>query len=360
MKVTIITTEASGDFLGAALYKELKKRKAYINGIGGKLLTNEGLNSWVSIHKFNTIGLFEVLIRLPKFLKILNYVEHKIRENPPDLLITIDSPSFSYRLVKRIQDLRTKTKIVHYVAPTVWAWKEYRAKIFSELYDKLYTLFKFENKFFRKYGLSTKWVGHQIFYEKKKISKSKTICFLPGSREVEIKKNLTKMKNIINDITLKYKNYKFYILTFDYYKKFIKQFINRKNITVVTSQSKKQKIMSESILAIAASGSVTLELCKYQTPTIVVYDTNFFTKIILKILVKVKFASLINIFFNKEILPELLFEDFTYKNVFREFDALLFDKKKRDKQLKYMKVFSTKMLNNENPAKIIVDQIFKN
>ena len=103
MKVTIITTEASGDFLGAALYKELKKRKVYINGIGGKLLTNEGLNSWVSIHKFNTIGLFEVLIRLPKFLKILNYVEHKIRENPPDLLITIDSPSFSYRLVKRIK-----------------------------------------------------------------------------------------------------------------------------------------------------------------------------------------------------------------------------------------------------------------
>ena len=200
----------------------------------------------------------------------------------------------------------------------------------------------------------------KFFTKKKKISKSKTICFLPGSREVEIKKNLTKMKNIINDITLKYKNYKFYILTFDYYKKFIKQFINRKNITVVTSQSKKQKIMSESILAIAASGSVTLELCKYQTPTIVVYDTNFFTKIILKILVKVKFASLINIFFNKEILPEFLFEDFTYKNVFREFDALLFDKKKMDKQLKYMKVFSTKMLNNENPAKIIVDQIFKN
>ena len=86
------------------------------------------------------------------------------------------------------------------------------------------------------------------------------------------------MKNIINDITLKYKNYKFYILTFDYYEKFIKQFINNENITVVTSQSKKQKIMSESILAIAASGSVTLELCKYQTPTIVVYDTNFFTK----------------------------------------------------------------------------------
>ena len=169
MKVTIITTEASGDFLGVALYKELKKKKVSVNGIGGKLMTSEGLKSWVSIQKFNTIGLFEVLVRLPKFLKILNYVEKKIRENPPDILITIDSPSFSYRLAKRIQDLRVRTKIVHYVAPTVWAWKEYRAKIFSELYDKLYTLFKFENKFFTKYGLPTKWVGHQIFYEKKRI-----------------------------------------------------------------------------------------------------------------------------------------------------------------------------------------------
>ena len=119
-------------------------------------MTNEGLKSWVSIQKFNTIGLFEVLVRLPKFLKILNYVEKKIRENPPDILITIDSPSFSYRLVKRIQDLRVRTKIVHYVAPTVWAWKEYRAKIFSELYDKLYTLFKFENKFFTKIWFANK------------------------------------------------------------------------------------------------------------------------------------------------------------------------------------------------------------
>ena len=192
MKVTIITTEASGDFLGAALYKELKKRKVYINGIGGKLLTNEGLNSWVSIHKFNTIGLFEVLIRLPKFLKILNYVEHKIRENPPDLLITIDSPSFSYRLVKRIQDLRTKTKIVHYVAPTVWAWKEYRAKIFPNcminyiLYLNL-KINSLESMVCQQNGLDIKF-----FFRKKKISKSKTICFLPGSRELEIKKNLKK------------------------------------------------------------------------------------------------------------------------------------------------------------------------
>ena len=207
--------------------------------------------------------------------------------------------------------------------------------------------------------MPTKWVGHQIFYEKKRINKSKSICFLPGSREVEIRKNLTKMKTIINDITLRYKDYKFYILTFDYYEKLIKEFIENKKVTIISSQSNKQKIMSESILAIAASGSVTLELCKYKTPTIVVYETNFITKIMLKMLVKVKFASIINIFFNKEILPELLFEDFTYKNVLREFDALLFDKRKRDKQIKYMNVFSDKMLNDKNPAKIIVDQILK-
>ena len=168
------------------------------------------------------------------------------------------------------------------------------------------------------------------------------------------------MKTIIDDVTLRYKDYKFYILTFDYYEKVIKEFIENKKVSIISSQSNKQKIMSESILAIAASGSVTLELCKYKTPTIVVYDTNFITKIMLKMLVKVKFASIINIFFFIEILPELLFEDFTYNNVLRQFDALLIDKKKREKQIKYMNVFSNKMLNDENPAKIIVDQILKN
>ncbi len=319
----------------------------------------EGMNSWVPIEKFNTIGLIEVLIRIPKFYKIFKKVENFIKNNPPDILITIDSPSFSYRLVKKLQNLRKKVKMIHYVAPTVWAWKKYRAKIFANLYDQLFVLFKFEKKYFVEHGLKTSWVGHQIFFKKNKIKKKNIICFLPGSREIEIKKNLKKMKKILNDISNEYQKFKFYILGFDHHKKIINQIIPNSKAKIITKFKLKQKIMMQSSLAVASSGSVTMELSKYRTPMIVVYDTNYFTRILIKIFVKVKFCSLINIFFNKEIVPELIFEKFTYTRVIKEIRNLLNNESLRINQIKHMDEFSKKMLNNGNPAKLVVNHIIE-
>jgi len=360
MKIYIIATEASGDFLGSYLIKELKKKKIHsIEGIGGELMKMEGLSSWIPIEKFNTIGLVEVLIRITKFYKIFKKVEHIILKNPPDILITIDSPSFSYRLVKKLQGLRKKVKIIHYVAPTVWAWKKYRAKIFANLYDQLFVLFKFEKKYFIEYGLKTHWIGHQIFFDKPSIKKKDIICFLPGSREVEIKKNLKKMKYILNDISSEYLNFKFYILSFDHHKKIINQIIPNSKAKIITNFDLKQKIMMQSKFALASSGSVTLELIKYRTPMVVVYDTNYFTRILIKLFVRVKFCSLINIFFNKEIVPELIFEKFTNTRVLKEIRNLLNNKNLINKQIKYMNIFSKKMLNSGNPAKLMVDHIIE-
>ena len=361
MKIYIIATEASGDYLGSHLIKELKKKKINcIEGIGGELMEMQGMRSWVPIEKFNTIGLVEVIVRIPKFYKIFKKVENLIKNNPPDILITIDSPSFSYRLAKKIQNLRRKVKMIHYVAPTVWAWKKYRAKIFANLYDKLFVLFKFERKYFVEHGLKTFWVGHQIFFDKPNIKKKKIICFLPGSREIEIKKNLKKMKKILYDISYEYPNYKFYILSFDHYIKIINEIIPDSRAKIITDFNLKQKIMMESSFALASSGSVTLELSKYRTPMVVVYDTNYFTRILIKSFVKVKFCSLINIFFNREIVPELIFEKFTYTRVINKIRILLDNKKLREKQVKHMNIFSKQMLNNENPAKLVVDHIIKN
>ena len=146
MKVVIITTEPSGDYLGYHLIKSLKKLKPKykIYGVGGELMKSTGFKSWINMHNFNTIGIIEVLIRIIKFIKLLNFICNKIKKVNPEILITIDSPSFSYRLVEKLQMLRKKrTKFIHYVAPTVWAWKSYRSKIFARLYDEMYTLFDF-------------------------------------------------------------------------------------------------------------------------------------------------------------------------------------------------------------------------
>jgi len=298
MKVVIIATEPSGDYLGSKLIKSLKSsQNMKIYGVGGDLMESEGLKSWVKITNFNAIGIYEVLLKIFKFFKLFKFIEKKIRLLNPDFVITIDSPSFNYRLVKKIQDLRSNTKFFHYVAPTVWAWKSYRAKIFSKYYDRIFTLFNFEPKYFTKYGLKSEFVGHQIFFKHQKIlKKKKIITFLPGSRTSEIINNMKKLKYVIEKSIREFNGFKFYILTFKENEKLIKRFISNDYIEVIHDSKKKEKIMRNSFLALAASGSVTLELIKYQTPFIVFYETHWITKLFIKSLVKVKFASIINIF----------------------------------------------------------------
>ena len=364
MRIVIIATEASGDFLGSELIKviRLKKKNVVIKGIGGPLMIDSMFESWVSISKFNAIGIYEVLIRIFKFIKLIKFIEKKIRNFQPDIIISIDSPSFNYRLLKKLSDLkRNDTKFIHYVAPTVWAWKSFRAKLFANLYHKLFVLFKFEKKYFIKHKLETFVVGHQVFFKIIHISrKKKKIIFLLGSRTSEIKNNIKEFSLLIENIIPKYENFSFYILTFKNHLNYFSELKNKfKKIQIVTDTNEKQKIMSESFLAVAASGTVTLELAKFHVPMIVVYKTHFITKLIIKLLVKVKYACLINIFFEKLIIPEFLFNNFTHKKVLPKFRDLVENKLKREEQIKYLEVFSSKMLiKNKNPAEIIVDSIF--
>ena len=364
MRIVILATEASGDFLGSELIKAIRKKKknVIIEGIGGPLMIDSNFKSWINISKFNAIGIYEVLIRIFKFIALINFTEKKIREFQPNIIISIDSPSFNYRLLKKLSDLKRKnTKFYHYVAPTVWAWKSYRAKLFANLYHKLFVLFEFEKKYFVKHRLKTVVVGHQTFYKIKPITKKKKIIvFLLGSRTSEIKNNIKEFSLLIENTINNFSNFSFYILTFQNHLNLFTEIKNKfKKIKIIIDIDQKQKIMSESFFAVAASGTVTLELAKFNTPMIVVYKTHFFTKLIIKLLVKVKYACLINIYFDKLIIPEFLFNDFNYKKILPIFCDLLENKSKRNQQIKKLKTFSSKMLiKNKNPAEVIVNSIF--
>ena len=146
---------------------------------------------------------------------------------------------------------------------------------------------------------------------------------------------------------IEFKDFEFFLLTFDHSKKLVSEMLKDLNIKILTDFNKKQWIMKRSFLAIAASGSVSLELCKFEVPSIIVYDTHFITKLILKLFVKVKFASLINIFYNKEILPEFIFERFNDQNIFNAMCELIKNKEKRTEQIRVMNNFSRKMLFNK-------------
>ena len=360
MRIIILATEPSGDFLGAKLIKNLKKKKkVVISGVGGEQMKGTGFQSWVQINEFNAIGIFEVLIRILKFVKLFKFIQRKILDFNPDILITIDSPSFSYRIVKRLQFLRNKTKFIHYVAPTVWAWKSYRARIFSELYDQMFTLFDFEPKYFRKFGLQTDFVGHQIFFDKKVIKKKKKyISFFPGSRTIEIKNNMKKLQDIIVKSEKIFSEFDIFILTLTDQAKNIKEIIKSKKIKIISDNKKKHQIMRQTCLAVAASGSVTLELIKYKVPTLVFYETHWLTKSILKLFVKVKYASLINIVYNKEIIPEFLFSKFNAQNIICAMKDFIKNKDLRSNQISYFNNFQKKMLfKNKNPSALIINKL---
>ena len=142
-------------------------------------MSKNRLNSIIPIKELSVNGIFEVLLKLFSFMNYINITKKFIQNIKPDIIITIDSPSFNYRLVQKLQALRGKTKFFHYVAPTVWAWKKYRAKKFSKLYDNLLCLFSFEPNYFNIHNLKTIFVGHPIFFEKRKffIKKKKLLHF---------------------------------------------------------------------------------------------------------------------------------------------------------------------------------------
>jgi lipid-A-disaccharide synthase len=206
--------------------------------------------------------------------------------------------------------------------------------------------------------LETHFVGHQIFFDKKVLKKRRIITFLPGSRNIEIKNNLLRLKSVISHTSKVYSDYSIYILTFDHSKSMVKHMLKNINVKIITNFGEKQNILSKSFLAIAASGSISLELCKYQVPSIIVYNTHIITRILIKFFVNVRYASIINIHFKKEIIPEYLFEKFTHNNLIKEISILLTNKKKRKKQIEFMNNFSNQMLlKKKNPAEIISDHI---
>ena len=333
-KIFICCTEQSGENIAYNICKRLEKYNYQIDGVGGQLSQKYFTKKYFDISIFKSLGFIEIILSIPKFIKIINFLLLKILKYNYDLVILIDSPDFNYQLAKKLKKNNFNNKIIQIVAPTVWAWREGRAKKFSLVYDEIFTLFKFENKYFTKFKLQTEYVGHQIFFKNKIKEKKKVICFLPGSRNIEIQKNLSKMLPLIRKSLIHFSEYEIFLLTFEHSKKMVVKMLDDLNVKVLIDFKKKQAVMKKSFLAIAASGSVSLELCKYQVPSIIVYDTHFITKLILKLFVKVNFASLINIFYNREIIPEFLFEKFNQKNVFSEIHKLVKNKKKGHIKLK--------------------------
>ena len=354
-KIFIIAGEISGDNIAYSILRDIKKKNNIeVHGIGGEALNKIGVKSIFSIQRIAVMGLIEILPKIPSLILLIRKTVNDIKRYKPDLLITVDSPDFCFRVLKKIKKMNPKQKVLHIVAPSVWAWKSSRAKKISEFIDHLFVLYPFESKYFILYKINTKFIGHPLFTKKLNKKplcsnniKKKIISIYPGSREKEIKNHLAKILNFLNKID-NLDNYDFNIIAVDHLMSLIKKICKSEsyitNLKILRASKYKRESFQTSYLAIAVSGTIVLELAMHLVPVICVYKLNIISYHILRRIVKTKYISLVNIILNKRLVPELIQDDFSFTLFQKEFISLIQNKDTYNKQKKQFLLLRRKIL----------------
>ncbi|MDR2760457.1 MAG: lipid-A-disaccharide synthase [Rickettsiales bacterium] len=369
-KIFILAGEKSGDLLGSKVIRNLDKRKFKIRGVGGELMENEGLESIFPLRDISVMGFFELLPKLFKILARSRLIVREIIKFQPDILLTIDSPDFCFRIAKKIKkfDKNNKIRKIHLVAPTVWAYREGRAKKISKIYDKLLCLFPFEPPYFEKYGLKTKFVGHPLFYQDseyefdlKKIdrgARSNIIVITAGSREGEVRRLLPIILNVVERLRKQRNDLKYYFLATNDTFPLLKDKIGEDgDIKIV----KEKEIIGKALLGIAKSGTNALEFGGFLTPCVTCYRFSPLTNLLvgaMRAVAKNKFANIANVMAEKEIVPEFVLGNCRADKICEGVVKLLDSEAERETQRREVKkilwrlgyesrVFSSKSLAEE-------------
>ena len=372
-KIFILTGEASGDKLASEVIRELKKDSPGIEylSVGGENLKALGIKSIYDLKEITYIGFTNVIRNIFKINKKINDTVIAIKDFDPDILFTVDSPDFTLRVAERFKKINSKVKTIHYVAPQVWVWREGRVKKIKKFIDHILLLFNFEKPFFDKESMSNEFVGHPLLNESPEtkidinqiFEKNKAlISVFPGSRISEIK---ILMPILLDFIKLMNKDYQDFIYIFhstkqhyDLIKSYFKsQEIN--NYEIISDDKIKSHTLGKSVFAIAKSGTVSLEICKSKVPSVILYKMNFFNYVIVRSLVKVKFANIINIAAGKEVIPELLQSKCNSKDLFKIVSSFLDDPNKIKEQIKETQSIINNFKTDISPSKLASQALAK-
>jgi len=328
LKVYLIAGEPSGDLLGARVMHALKNKEpdVQILGVGGESMQAEGLNSLFDIKDLAVMGLFEVLPNLPKILRHFKEIQQDIDQKKPDIIMTIDSYSFSAHVHKMLKKHGCSVPHVHLVAPQVWAWKKGRAKTIGRFVDHLFCLLPNEPAYFTPYGMPATFVGHPVieggadkgdanaFREKYNIPKDKRIvCILPGSRSNEIKYLLSDFIQTADNLFATNPDLFFVIPTVATVREKIEKKLENWQTPhlIVVGEKERYDAFAAASAALAASGTVSLELALAGVPHLIAYRMNGITAALARRVLKIKYVNLINLIMDQPIIPELLQENCT-------------------------------------------------
>ncbi len=320
--VYLIAGEASGDNIGAKLMTALKKsgRNIEFAGIGGDRMIAEGLEPLFHSSELSVMGFTEVLPHIPRFMKLLKLAELDIIQRNPDLVITIDSPGFNFRLAARLA--KSKHKLIHYVAPTVWAYKPERAAKVARLYSHIMVILPFEPPYFEREGISCTFVGHpavedqiiqteQNFRTVHNIPEDKLLlCITPGSRMGEIRRHLPIFRDTLKILQSRGMDMHTVIPVIPAVADDVKKLTVDWpcGLTITDTPQQRMQAFAASTMALTKSGTVALELALANVPMIVTHRISSFSAFMLKRMIKVKYVNLINLILNREVVPELLQE----------------------------------------------------
>lgn len=327
-KIFIIAGEASGDLLGAALMRDLKQQQPDLvfAGIGGQEMAKEGLESLFPMQDLSVMGLTEVLKHLPRLVKRFYQTTDAILKQQPDLVVTIDSPDFCFRIAAHLKKKQPGLRLVHMVAPTVWAWRPKRAEKIAGFLDGLMCLFPFEPPYFTKHGLRTAFIGHPLakqilpFSEEEKQAflarynipqDAPVLCVLPGSRNRELEFLWPVFGAVIERLKTTVPGLKIIVPTLPH----LAGRLTRPDIILLTDTKDKYLAMQTATAALHASGTVALELALSGTPMVTAYKVSPMTARIAKRLIKTPYINLVNLLIGRPVVPELVQDEATVETI---------------------------------------------
>lgn len=322
--IYIVAGEASGDVLAAGVMKSLKKMtggRVRFAGVGGDRMAGEGLTSLFPISEMAVMGFFEILPHAPKLLRRIRQTVDDILEKQPDVVLTIDSKAFTLRVQKRLYKRRVAGEkipfpLIHMVAPTVWAWRPGRAKVISDFLDELLVLFPFEPPYFEEHGLKTTFVGHpastqpagdgsRLRARTRIQEKAPVLGVLPGSRPGEVRRLLPGFGETVRRLAPRYPNLRIVIPTVSGVADMVREGVKSWNLEPVILENPEDKYDAFSAMnaALAASGTVTLELALAGVPTVVGYKVNPLSVPIGRMLVNMEAVVLANWILKRPVQP---------------------------------------------------------
>ena len=355
MKYYIITGEASGDLHASNLIKELIKKdeNASFRGWGGDLMQKQGVELVRHYRDLAFMGFTEVVLNLNSILQNIKFCKKDIVSFNPDLIILVDYPGFNLRIAEFASNLHFK--VVYYISPQVWAWKQSRVKKIKKYVDKMLVILPFEKEFYSKHHYAVEFVGHPLldaiepeinssailmkdFRDKHSLDEKPIVALLPGSRKQEISAVL----KIITSMVDKFTDYQFIIgAVSSIDRSFYNSLLGGKDVKIIFDDT--YSLLKLAYAAIVTSGTATLEAALFGVPQVICYKGGFFSYQIAKRIVNVKFIGLVNLIMDRKIVAELIQNDLNEANLHKELKAIIEDQPTRMDIIQQYKVLQDKL-----------------